>query len=392
MEKTEITCNVCGKKGSKKHINSSKHTSTSYHQKALKGEPVRTEEQEKVHRYYINTLHNKAVREGRKTDIPKMKTKTTEEPKKELPKTTTPAPSETKKWVVKEKTVNINTKRVSNLYKLMYGEDWDGNLDFLQDIKKIKNFIMSNPSWKAETTKRNQFSAIASILRDIVEYKDYYDKYSKITTNMAFSIIEENKKNKLKEGEEIPSWNTIIESKSTTATPLDNLIFKLYTEIPPRRAQDYSRLKLEWGSRNFLPVEDENYIVIFKKGKTVYLYIDSYKGKAREKYGTFKKQLGSSELGRLFREYCKDRTQGDYLFLNKELDLEQRDKNFSALVKQSFSKFGLDLTINKIRKSYASSWINNKISEKQKEKLAFEMGTSLNTIRESYSKTDLMKK
>jgi hypothetical protein len=66
-------------------------------------------------------------------------------------------------------------------------------------------------------------------------------------------------------------------------------------------------------------------------------------------------------------------------------------KEVNTALKDIRDKSDSIIGINDLRKAYASSWLNDpKLSKNEKEKRAFDMGTSLDTLTTNYLQLELV--
>ena len=181
----------------------------------------------------------------------------------------------------------VNT--VARLYNAMYKE-FKGDISFLNDINKIKNFIYDN--YAQQNTRIQYFKSIVGVLRrmrPLEEYKTIADTYSDLMMNAKNGYEEKSGENKLTEKEEknFTNWEDIVNMNTSNLTPTEDLIYNLYTSIPPRRCVDYSLMKLiKDVSKNeidTLPTE-YNYMII-NDNKPISLVYNNYKTKKH--YGQF---------------------------------------------------------------------------------------------------------
>jgi integrase len=176
-------------------------------------------------------------------------------------------------------------------------------------------------------------------------------------------------------------WDKILELedavKNTNINPVENLaIYYLYTQLPPRR--------LEYGSL-IIQIEGEfennkkkNYVVLDKKLKVVKkIILNTYK--TSEKYGPYVidnvPEKLSDAIVNLIKE--QDYKAGDHLFMNSRG--KPYGNSFSSRLKDVFDQaINRPITLNILRHSYITYFINNNTTTLKKKMIANQMGHSTN--------------
>lgn len=326
----------------------------------------------------------------------------------------------------KLRTFKNNNDRINTIYKNIFHKDFDcSSFEWLRNTEKITKAIMEfkqkNGSDYTAGSRADFFSSLASKMKDFKGFEREHLFYSNKATTLKKGVSDNSKENKLSEKEklDIVKWSTIKNLKKDVmnkrlTTWEDRMIYLLYTEIPVRRLQDYARLiliRLKKGD-TFNPVPTQNYLIFNQKQDTCQLYIDTYKGKARNTHGIFKETI-SGDLFKTFQTFTSNTKPGHFVFFpSKTMDnlvikdeysdksytqmlddeLNKLDSKLGTIVKATFRRIRGDgnTTLNSLRHSYASSWLNNKsFSSKKKHELAYKMGTSLKTLQDEYLKLEL---
>lgn len=176
---------------------------------------------------------------------------------------------------------------MSQLKRLNGGNPFE-NLVFLKKIDKVLEDLSI---YKANTQKTYLSSVVSvlELLKDKRTYKTLLNKYKKLLDEaiQASKQIDKNNKNE-KEKNNWMSWEEITSVKdnlqekvdkiegSPTKTDYNNilkyLVLSLYTDIPPRRNQDYQKMVINKKNKNLS--DDFNHLVlddnkfIFNKYKT----------------------------------------------------------------------------------------------------------------------------
>jgi hypothetical protein len=206
------------------------------------------------------------------------------------------------------------------------------------------------------------------------------DKLSMIYKKLSNEIIKINKEYELKRDDntineedknKIVSYDKeiILKNIEKIENIDDKAIYGLYTLLPPRRLE-YSNVYLR--TRSFYKKEDENknYIIIFKKRPVQFVFND-YKTKK-----TFGRQEINipEELGIILMEYIKSKKlkTGDKLF--------DYTSNYLGVVisKVLLEVYGEKMSLNYLRRSYATYMNTLNISNNEKEILSIMMGHSYN--------------
>ena len=206
------------------------------------------------------------------------------------------------------------------------------------------------------------------------------DKLSMIYKKLSNEIIKINKEYELKRNDntineedqnKIVSYDKeiILNNIEKLENIEDKVIYGVYTLLPPRRLE-YSNVYLR--TRSFYKKEDENknYIIIFKKRPVQFVFND-YKTKK-----TFGRQEINipEELGIILMEYIKSKKlkTGDKLF--------DYTSNYLGVVisKVLLDVYGEKMSLNYLRRSYATYMNTLNISNNEKEILSIMMGHSYN--------------
>jgi hypothetical protein len=228
-------------------------------------------------------------------------------------------------------TVETNLNDIRKLHKAIVGTNLEcNNLSFLQDYNKIEKYIMDNKSW-SKKTKSTYFARTAGILRYLPEFNDVYEKYSSKGTLLHKEYMLDKSKNELTDKQEerlnngcLYKWSEIraLKPKALKSNnKLYKLLYLLYTEIPPRRLQDYGRMcVLRFDSMNDFNdnfedkrLDNYNYISFIGNSRVAKMYIDKYKGLARTTHGVYEKDI-KGDLFEAFKDFTKDTVDNHFIF------------------------------------------------------------------------------
>ena len=173
-----------------------------------------------------------------------------------------------------------------NLKKLNEEDEWK-NLNFLKKTDKIINQI----SKFKESTQKNYYSSIVSVLKEVKGYKKYYDIYFKLMMELKNKLDDDLASNKLNEKQSEKwgniKWDDIIDiynkltddiklikksdmKKENKYNKLLNwVVSSFYVLLPPRRNQDIQNLSLTDSNKNKVDLDNKTIkFNIFKTSKT----------------------------------------------------------------------------------------------------------------------------
>ena len=285
-------------------------------------------------------------------------------------------------------------KRLSFLYKSLTGKkDFKAdNLEWLRDANEITKFI--NNRWASTSTKNAYINAITSILARVPSFEEEHKIYSSLNSKLIKKTQSEKEKNVLsdKELKNILPWKKILKLGSHIKDPRDKLIYSMYTEIPPRRLDDYRLMKIV-RNRNQKFVDNlpknYNYIYLDKKDMPKYMVINRYK--TASTYGSYKASV-PTKLGKIIQNYVKkyQLKNCEFLFSQEENCKVYTPGAFSAVVTDVFKKVtGRNLGVDLLRISFISFIYSQRISVAEKNKIAIAMAHSRETAENIYNKINL---
>lgn len=291
-----------------------------------------------------------------------------------------------KKGAKSTKGQNLSRVKVlSKKYRDIDEIDTD-ELQWLYDVPKIVAFI--NKTWDNDKTRKAYFASSAAVLRDYdssAEARKAQETYNKPMKKLLEKITDEYKQNIKNDKEDATwvEWPEIIEARKKITDPRDRVIYTLYTDIPPRRALDYSKLKVLRGDASQLDSVDKeyNYVLLSSGGAVKKIVLFNYKGS--DKKGRYDIKM-TTQLKKTIESYIKDKNikDGDNLF---------EDTNITAwtrTLQKIFKKYtGKPMSVNALRKSYATHFIGpSKVNQSQVDDIAEQMGTSADLLRTVYYK------
>ena len=295
-------------------------------------------------------------------------------------------PQQEKKGARSTKGQNLSRVRVlSERYRNIPEIDTD-ELEWLYDVPKIITFI--NKTWENDKTRKAYYASVAAVLRDYddsPEARQAQQTYNKPMKKLLEKITDEYKQNIKNDKEDATwvEWPEIIEARKKITDPTDRVIYTLYTDIPPRRGLDYSKLKILRGDASQLDKVDKdyNYVLVSQGGAVKKIVLFNYK------YSDLKGRYDikmTNQLRKTLEKYIADKQipDGEMLFS------ESKISDWTRTLQKIFKKYtGKPMAVNALRKSYATHFIGpSKVSQADVDDLAEQMGTSADLLRTVYYK------
>ena len=180
------------------------------------------------------------------------------------------------------------------------------------------------------------------------------------------------------------SWDDLVAARELCDRngPIrDKVIFALYMDTPPRRAE-YATLRVR---RDFPPANDKGNYVIVPEGEDNILCITLGSYKTAKTYG--RQTILGKRFARVVHEYVSTLQPGEYLFSRGY----RTTGGWSNLVGATTLKWaGHRATVNIFRKSYASHLAATQptMTTNERKKIASAMGTSEAMFNSVYRKVD----
>lgn len=297
-----------------------------------------------------------------------------------------PQPQEEKKGAKSTKGQNLARVRVlSERYRGVPEIDTD-DLEWLYDVPKIVPFV--NKTWGNDKTRKAYFASAAAVLRDYddsPEAKEAQQTYNKPMKKLLEKITDVYKQNLKDDKEEATwvDWDKVVEARSKITDPTDRVIYTLYTDIPPRRGLDYSKLKILRGDASQLDDVDKNYnyVLVSQGGAVKKIVLFNYKGS--DEKGRYDIKM-TNQLRKTLEKYIADKEipDGEMLFSQSKV------RDWTRTLQEIFKKYtGKPMSVNALRKSFATHFIGpSKVSQANVENIAEQMGTSADLLRTVYYK------
>ena len=279
-------------------------------------------------------------------------------------------------------TIIANVAKAKNIYKLYKKKDNFNCKDFswVKPIDKLLDFFRTNKTWKVESSRNSNRSALASVLRNLDGYQNEYKILSELSSDISNNkLAKERGENKLSKAQlanyvpypELVKKTTAAWRKKST-TIKDMALSALYILRPPRR-NDYSFMKIirtksgKVTAATIAKLDKKfNYLILDKSDNPKEMRFSKYK--TQKKYGTQLLDLNSTavqskanirEFIQILKQYIKqtDLKNGDFLFTNTKGNPYEKG-TWSGLITGVFQKLiGKRVGSNLARHSYISDFL-----------------------------------
>lgn len=269
---------------------------------------------------------------------------------------------------IKKNTIKKYLTDIHIIRKLYNPNLSDNDFEFLVNFKEVLDII------RDKYTSINSIStivnSISSILKRLPMYRYIYDNiYSQlndmISKEKQRQIIDSENKLNSKEKTKYTDWKNIISIEPKITDNEDKLLFYLYTQIPPRRLDDYSHLILI-NHEN----DDNNKDNFFVKNNNK-IILNHYKTVST--YGKYIIKDIPNKLSSTIQEHIRENKIGfgDFIFKTGRTNFSRK---ISSLFKQHL---GIPLTVNTLRHSFITHIMNKNLSTKKKQEIAKQMGHNM---------------
>ncbi len=249
----------------------------------------------------------------------------------------------------------------------------------------VMNYLESK--YKNSNTKRTYYSQIVRYLEEEGGDRAEIEKYNKLMYGYIDEVKHTRMENVKSEADEAQmfDWNDLkLAKKDRPRNPLDNVVYQLYTAIPPRR-NEYATLKLvKYKSPKQLSgLTEGNWLVTTGSGMNIKtIILNDYK--TAKSYGQYK-ITPPLPLKDAFKTYFEKHAvkEGELVFPNYDTS-----SKWTGLVKSVFgSATGKEAGVNSIRKSFVN-WKekSGRLSQAKRQEFASAMGTSLSEWHTDYVK------
>jgi integrase len=169
--------------------------------------------------------------------------------------------------IFNEKGLSDNSKKLylSNLRKLNNGSPIK-NLNFLKDMPKCLALVADY----SDNSKRSYIISACSILKQMPKMKTVYNKWFALLGNVNTDLkkVESSGIKTQKQADNWMSWDEIMAIRDALKPDsVEHLLLSLYVDIPPRRALDYTNMKMvDDRVNNYCDMINKQFI--FRKYKT----------------------------------------------------------------------------------------------------------------------------
>jgi len=284
-------------------------------------------------------------------------------------------------------TVDTYKKRCAALARELGVKDFDiDNPKIFKDTKRVIAHIKGKT--KNANTQQFYLSCVKSILQYRKGYEKAYQDYFEAHKNIENPYLNNVGANRLLEHEkDILEWGDLtkdVNKAMPNLAPRDAVISALYVYAPPRRA-DYAIMRVIKVGNQIDP--RYNYVVVNKRGDVKEFVFNRYK--TQKRYGQQRFPV-KGKLAAILEEYITEleKKNGDFLFTTSA-GKPLKKNSFTKLIPLVFERItGTPMSINDLRKSCISFYLNKNISLNQRRALSDKMAHSIST-QMLYQKSDL---
>ena len=248
--------------------------------------------------------------------------------------------------IFEDKGLSDNSKKLylSNLRKLNNGSPIK-NLNFLKDMPKCLALVADY----ADNSKRSYIISACSVLKQMPKMKTAYNKWFSLLGNVNSDLkkVESSGIKTQKQADNWMSWDDILAIRDNLKPDsVEHLLLSLYVDIPPRRALDYTNMKMvDDGINNFCDMKNKKFI--FRKYKTVktmgeqiekipeelYRIIESYHGKNPSEF-LLGKAYTSPNITKMLNKIFKSKISINmlrHIYLSDKYGSQQKEMQSDAL-------------------------------------------------------------
>lgn len=255
-----------------------------------------------------------------------------------------------------------------HIIRKIYNSNLDGNnFEFLINFKDVLDIIRDK--YNSINSISTIVNSISAILKRIPMYRYIYDNIYRELNDMIAKekqrqILDSENKLNPKEKLKYTDWLDILSIDPKITDTEDKLLFYLYTEIPPRRLDDYSHLILIENDED--DNNKDNFLV--KNNKIILNHYKTYSTYGKYIINNIPKKLSSAIKNHIEEKKIDF---GDFVFKSGR-------RNFSKKISSLFRKYlDVGLTVNTLRHSYISHMMKKNLSTKKKQEIAKQMGHNL---------------
>lgn len=313
-----------------------------------------------------------------------------------------------KKKNPRESTIKTNLRRIEIIFedmhknkKMNYTND---DIMFLENHKKVIQFITNdNKNIKSVNSKKSYFSSIAAVTRwitDLQHTHTFYTKAMDVYYKKDMDVKLDNVLNKTEKENWIPltqlrgHYRNMIKNKGTLR---ELALYDLYVSNKGVRRLEFTRFltvlyiqKMQHLEQILKNVDKERNYVVMNKGEINQIIL--YKYKRSDTKGDYRMKPIPQIIRTSLERYIKnDNIQDNQFVFHKQNNKNEQLKNSQELA-DIFKKYtGKNISVNLLRKIYISHVYekgNNKLSQKEINRLAQDMDHTPRTSNIYYKKID----
>lgn len=287
----------------------------------------------------------------------------------------------------KPSTVAYYRKKIESLARLMNVDNFNADKPtFLKKHKKVIEWVHNRS--KNANTQAHYLTCIKSWIQHRKGYEKAFKAYSEAHQNIENPYLSNVGSNKLQDGEEdVKPWVSInkkVEKAIPTLDARGALVAGLYTFFPPRRIKDYALMKITDNEKDL--DTDFNYVLLDKKGNVDSFIFNNFK--TSSSFGRQKFKI-KGKLQHIIQEYIdeQDLKVGEPLISSRGKMI--KPNTLTKYIPELFERItGFNISVNDLRKSCISHYLNKNISLNKKKSLAEKMAHSVGT-QMLYQRTDI---
>lgn len=295
---------------------------------------------------------------------------------------------------ITESTAKRYAERLKRLQALHDGDNGPIDLRTFSDVEGTWRTVTEAPAQggpnqgkpRALATQLADISALVGALKRVEGFEDLAATFAALAAPLQLAYDEQRKQNRFAPGEraKFVPWPQLVQTFEREAAkskselrPRDLALLGLYTAIPPRRVDDFRRMRLARPGRKL--DAGANWLVLDGEGRPTKLVFNVFKTAGR--LGPYSRDSLPKPLAAALRAHLRANRvrDGAPLFPAAGGDFYAPNA-FSALVGDVFEKAtGRRATVNALRHSAVTHFLSTRRSVAQKEKFARQLGHSVAT-------------
>ena len=273
--------------------------------------------------------------------------------------------AETAGHTIKRASVESALNRIKRLHKMIYDEDMI-DFEWTKHTNKVSKFILKSKIWQTDESRIQQFQSLASITKvasDDATYKFYSS--ASVSMRKDKDVVDDENKLTEKERTNIIPWAEIIKP-SDELTDSEAALVACYTLFPPRRVKDFGLMKLTTTDEG---IDDAYNYLCENPPKLIFMNYKTSSTFGRQEFAL------PAKLATKLKAHTATLSAGDFLFGKSKT---APYVSFSSQVSKVFKKHtGKPLSVNLLRHSYITHYLNTKRSLASRKLVAKKMGHGL---------------